>query len=527
MLSVNNLGLRFPEKVLFEEVNLQFNKGSCYGVIGANGAGKTTFLKILSGEIDSTSGEVTLEKGSRMSVLKQNHYEYDEKKVLDVVIMGNKRLYEVMTEKDSLYSKGEFTDEDGIKISKLEDEFLALDGWSAEYKAGALLTEIGVDTSFHEKQMKELESKDKVKVLLASCLFDEPDVLIMDEPTNNLDIKTIKWLQEFIIEYKNTVIVVSHDRSFLNSVCTHILDIDYSKIKLFVGNYDFWYESSELIQRQLKNSNKKKEERIKELQDFIARFSANASKSKQATSRKRLLEKIELDDMTPSSRKHPYINFAYDTRLGEEVVKLVNVSKTINGVKILDNVNLNIYNDNKVYIYGNSVTTSLLLEIISGDLMPDSGEIFYGNTVIKSYFKQDDTVVFNRNITIFDYIKEDFPSLDDKDVRSFLGRMLFSADDAFKKINILSGGERVRCKLSKMMINRSNFLIMDEPTNHLDLESITSLNKALMNFAGSIIFTSEDYEFINSTTNRVIELTEDGKLKDRGDSYEDFIIKKL
>lgn len=525
MLSVTNLGLRFPTKVLFENVNIQFNNGNCYGIIGANGAGKTTFLKILSGEIEMTSGEVSKGKNERISVLSQNHFKYDDKKVLDVVVMGNKRIYDIMKEKELLYSKPDFSDEDGIKVGELEEEFLNLDGWSAEYKASTLLQSIGIEIEKHEMLLKDLEPRDKVKVLLAQCLFDNPDILIMDEPTNNLDIKTIKWLEEFIINFENIVIVVSHNRSFLNNVCTHIVDIDYSKMTTFVGNYDFWYESSELIQRQMRSSNKKKEEKIEELKTFIARFSANASKSKQATSRKKLLEKIELDDIKPSSRKHPYIEFEYEQRLSDEVVKLINVSHTVDGVKILDNVTMTIYSDNKVYLHGNSVRTSILFDIMSGTITPDSGEVIYGSSIIKSYFQQDNTEEFSKPISIVNYLKDEFPYLNESECRSYLGRMLFSGDDALKNINVLSGGEKVRCMFSKMMVRKSNFLILDEPTNHLDLESINSLNKALIKFNGAIIFTSQDYEFIDTIANRIVELTDNGKIKERGYNYEEFISK--
>lgn len=525
MISVRNLTLKFPTKTLFEDVTIDFKDNNCYGIIGANGAGKTTFLKILSGEIDSTSGDVVLEKGARMSVLAQNHYAYEHKKVIDVVLMGNKRLYEIMEEKDKLYSKPDFNDADGIRVGDLEDEFLKLDGWSAEYKASTMLRELNINEEDFEKELHELKNQDKVKVLLAKTLFDNPDVLIMDEPTNNLDLKTIKWLEEFIINYEKCVIVVSHDRHFLNNVCTHTVDIDYSKMTIFTGNYDFWYETSELIMKQRNRENKKKEERITELQDFIRRFSANASKSKQATARKKMLDKIDLDTIQPSSRKHPHVEFKYDRRLGSDIITLNDVSYKKDNIEVLKNVNLSINNDDKVFFFGNSVRTTLLLEIISGVIKPDSGTVTYGSSVIFEYFKQDNSEEFGRDITLLDYLKEDYEKIDDTELRSYLGRMLFTKDEALKKVNVLSGGEKVRLKLAKMMIRNANVLILDEPTNHLDLESITALNKALINFDGVIIFTSQDYEFINTLSNKLIELEDNGTLKLQGYNYEEYVEK--
>ena len=500
MLQVNNLSLKFNTRVLFENVNLKFEKGNCYGVIGANGAGKSTFLKVLSGEIESTTGSIVMSKGERMSVLKQDHNAYDEYKVLDTVIMGNTKLYSIMKEKDALYSKEDFTESDGIKAGELEAEFADLNGWNAESDAAILLSGLGIDVSYHEKLMKDLSGAEKVKVLLASALFGDPDILILDEPTNYLDIEAKVWLEEFLLNFDNTVIVVSHDRHFLNKVCTHMLDIDYGKITLFIGNYDFWYESSQLILKQMKDSNKKKEEKIKELKDFIARFSANASKSKQATSRKKSLEKIELEEMKASSRRYPYINFEVERPLGKDVLELKGISKTIDGEVVLKNMNLTINTNDKVGFVGtNELAITTLFKIITGELEPDSGEVKWGTTV--KYSKEQE---------------EPF-------IRGFLGRMLFSGDEALKKVRVLSGGEKVRCMMSKLMLSGANVLVMDDPTNHLDIESITSLNKGMENFKGALLFSSHDHELLSTVANRIIEFKEDGKYVDKMMNYDEYL----
>ena len=521
MLKVNNLSLRFNTRTLFENVNLEFNGDNCYGIIGANGAGKSTFLKILSGSIESTTGEVIIGKGERISVLKQNHNEFDDMVVIDVVIMGNSKLYQIMKEKEELYMKEDFTNEDGMRAGILEEEFASLNGWQAESDAAILLNNLGIDNSKHNLLMKELKDSEKVKVLLASALFGEPDILLLDEPTNGLDTKSIMWLEEFLINFKNTVLVVSHDRHFLNKVCTHMLDIDYNKITLFVGNYDFWYQSSQLIQKQMKESNKKKEEKIKELEDFIRRFSANASKSKQATSRKKSLEKIVLDEIKPSSRKYPYINFDFDKNVGKEVITLEN----INYKDIIKNLNLTIRPDDKIALIGtNEIAKTILLDIISGNVKPDSGTIKIGGNVKISYFKKNHDEYFN-DLNMVDWLKQYSDNKDDSYIRGFLGRMLFSGDEVLKKVNVLSGGEKVRCMFSKMMLERSNVLLFNEPTNHLDIESITSLNEGLNRFMGVIIFSTFDQELIETVSNRLIEIKFDGTYKDKQMSYSEYIEK--
>lgn len=524
MLQVNNLSLKFNTRVLFENVNLKFEKGNCYGVIGANGAGKSTFLKVLSGEIDSTTGEVVMSKGERMSVLKQDHNAYDEYKVLDTVIMGNTKLYSIMKEKDALYSKEDFTEADGIKAGELEAEFADLNGWNAESDAAILLSGLGIDVSYHEKLMKDLSGAEKVKVLLASALFGDPDILILDEPTNYLDIEAKVWLEEFLLNFDNTVIVVSHDRHFLNKVCTHMLDIDYGKITLFIGNYDFWYESSQLILKQMKDSNKKKEEKIKELKDFIARFSANASKSKQATSRKKSLEKIELEEMKASSRRYPYINFEVERPLGKDVLELKGISKTIDGEVVLKNMNLTINTNDKVGFVGtNELAITTLFKIITGELEPDSGEVKWGTTVKYDYFPKNHDKFFDNNYDLIDWLRQYSKEQEEPFIRGFLGRMLFSGDEALKKVKVLSGGEKVRCMMSKLMLSRANVLVMDDPTNHLDIESITSLNKGMENFKGALLFSSHDHELLSTVANRIIEFKEDGKYIDKMMNYDEYL----
>ncbi len=527
MLQVNNLSLRFNTRVLFENVNLKFEKGNCYGVIGANGAGKSTFLKLLSGELESTTGDIIISKGERLSVLKQDHNAYDEYNVIQTVIMGNSKLYNIMKEKEALYSKEDFTEEDGIKAGELESEFADLNGWNAESDAAILLSGLGIDTSYHDKLMRDLDGKEKVKVLLARALFGNPDILILDEPTNYLDIDAKMWLEEFLINFDNTIIVVSHDRHFLNKVCTHMLDIDYGKITLFIGNYDFWYESSQLILKQMKDQNKKKEEKIKELKDFIARFSANASKSRQATSRKRSLEKIELEELKASSRKYPYINFEIDRPLGKDVLELKGISKTIDGHVVLKNMNLTINTNDKVAFVGtNELAITTLFNIITGEMKPDSGEIKWGTTVTYSYFEKNHDKYFNNDLDLIEFLRQFSKNQEEPFIRGFLGRMLFSADEVFKKVKVLSGGEKVRCMMSKLMLSGANVLIMDDPTNHLDIESITSLNKGMKEYKGSILFSSHDHELLSTVANRIIEFKEDGKYIDKMMTYDEYLEKK-
>ena len=523
MFSANNVTLRLGKRALFEDVNIKFTEGNCYGLIGANGAGKSTFLKILSGELEPTNGEVIMNDGERLSVLQQDHFKYDQYMVLDTVIMGNKRLYDIMKEKDAIYAKEDFTDEDGIRASELEAEFAEMDGWNAESDAATLLNGLGVDTDIHYKMMSELDGNLKVKVLLAQALFGNPDVLLLDEPTNHLDLDAIAWLEEFLINFENTVIVVSHDRYFLNKVCTHIADIDYAKIQLYAGNYDFWYESSQLMIKQMKEANKKKEEKIKELQDFIQRFSANASKSKQATSRKRALEKIQLDEIRPSSRKYPYIDFRPKREIGNEVLTVSNISKTIDGVKVLDNISFTVGHDDKIAFVGpNTIATTTLFRILAGEEEPDEGSYKWGVTTSQGYFPKDNTKEFDNDLVIADWLAQ---YSDDKDatyVRGFLGRMLFAGEDGVKKVKVLSGGEKVRCLLSKLMIMGSNVLILDEPTNHLDMESITALNNGLIKFPGVCLFACQDHQFVQTTANRIMELTNTG-LIDKQTTYDEYL----
>ena len=523
MLNTIGVTVRFGKRVLFEDVNIKFAKGNCYGIIGANGAGKSTFLKVLSGELEPSKGEVVLDKGERLSILKQDHFAYEDFRVLDTVIMGNHELYDIMKEKDALYSKPYFSEEDGMKAAKLEERFAELDGWNAESDAAMLLTGLGIETSLHEKLMKEIEAKDKVKVLLAQALFGNPDVLLLDEPTNDLDIKTIDWLQEFLINFDNTVIVVSHDRYFLNKVCTHIADVDFGKIKVYPGNYDFWYESSQLALKQMREQNKKKEEKIKELQEFIARFSANASKSKQETSRKKSLEKIELDEIKPSNRKYPYIDFKPDREPGKEILEVTNVSKTINGEKVLDNVSFAVKKDDKIAILSdNEIAKTTLFQILAGELEPDEGTVTFGTTITKDYFPKDNNYLFDNDLILVDWLRQYSKDPDETYVRSFLGRMLFSGEEALKKVNVLSGGEKVRCVLSKLMLSGANFLVFDEPTNHLDMESITALNEGMTKFKGNLIFTSHDHQLTQTVANKIIDLS-NNKVVIRECSYDDYL----
>ena len=524
MISANNVTYRVGKKALFEDVNIKFTEGNCYGLIGANGAGKSTFLKILSGALETTNGEIVITPGQRLSVLEQDHFKYDSYPVMDVVIMGNARLYEIMKEKEAIYAKEDFSDEDGIRASELEGEFAEMDGWDAETNAAMLLNGLGIETELHYTIMSDLNGSQKVKVLLAKALFDNPDILLLDEPTNHLDLDAIAWLEDFLIDFDNTVIVVSHDRYFLNKVCTHIADIDYGKIQLYAGNYDFWYESSQLLVKQMKEANKKKEEKIKELQEFISRFSANASKSKQATSRKRALEKIELDDIKPSSRKYPYIDFRPDREIGNEVLSVENLTKTINGEKVLDHISFILGHDDKVaFVGGNELAKTTLFKILMGELEPDEGSFKWGVTTSQAYFPKDSTSEFDNDYTIADWLMGYSPVDDITYVRGFLGRMLFAGEDGVKKVKVLSGGEKVRCLLSKMMISGANCLILDEPTNHLDMESITALNNGLIKFPGVELFACHDHQFVQTTANRIMEILPNGTLVDKITTYDEYL----
>ena len=524
MISANNITLRVGKKALFEDVNIKFTEGNCYGLIGANGAGKSTFLKILSGQLEPTKGDIVITPGQRLSFLQQDHFKYDAYTVLDTVIMGNARLYEIMKEKEAIYAKEDFTDEDGIRASELEGEFAEMNGWEAESDAATLLNGLGIETEFHYSQMADLTGSQKVKVLLAQALFGNPDILLLDEPTNHLDLPAIEWLEEFLINFDNTVIVVSHDRYFLNKVCTHTADIDYGKIQLYAGNYDFWFESSQLLIKQMKEANKKKEEKIKELQEFISRFSANASKSKQATSRKRALEKIQLDDMRPSSRKYPYIDFRPNREIGNEVLMVENLSKTIDGVKVLDNISFTLGHDDKVAFVGaNELATTTFFKILTGEMEPDEGNYKWGVTTSQAYFPKDNTLEFDNDLTITDWLTQYSEIKDATYVRGFLGRMLFPGEDGVKRVRVLSGGEKVRCLLSKMMISGANILILDEPTNHLDMESITALNNGLIKFPGVILFTSHDHQFVQTTANRIMEILPNGTLIDKIITYDEYL----
>ena len=523
MIAASNVTLRIGKKALFEEVNIKFTEGNCYGLIGANGAGKSTFLKILSGQLEPTNGDIIITPGQRLSFLQQDHFKYDAYPVLDTVIMGNARLYEIMKEKDAIYAKEDFTEEDGIKASELEGEFATLNGWEAESDAATLLNGLGIDTELHYNLMSELKGSEKVKVLLAQALFGNPDILLLDEPTNHLDLDAIAWLEEFLINFDNTVIVVSHDRYFLNKVCTHIADIDYAKIQLYAGNYDFWYESSQLLVKQMREANRKKEEKIKELQEFIQRFSANASKSKQATSRKRALEKIELDEIKPSSRKYPYIDFKPNRDIGNEVLTVEGLTKTIDGVKVLDNISFIVGREDKIALVGsNELAKTTLFKILSGEMEPDAGTYKWGVTTTQAYFPKDSTKEFDCDDVIVDWLMQYSDEKDVTYVRGFLGRMLFTGDDGMKKVKVLSGGEKVRCLLSKMMISGSNVLLLDEPTDHLDMESITALNNGLIKFPGVILFSSRDHQFVQTTANRIMEIV-NGTLIDKITTYDEYL----
>ena len=524
MISANNVTLRVGKKALFEDVNIKFTEGNCYGLIGANGAGKSTFLKILSGELEPTNGTVVITPGQRLSFLKQDHFQYDEFTVLDTVIMGNQRLYDIMKEKDAIYAKEDFTDEDGIRASELEAEFAEMDGWNAEADAATLLNGLGIATEEHTETMHNLPGALKVKVLLAQALFGSPDILLLDEPTNHLDLDAIAWLEEFLINFENTVIVVSHDRYFLNKVCTHTADIDYGKIQLYAGNYDFWYESSQLLIKQMKEANKKKEEKIKELQEFISRFSANASKSKQATSRKRALEKIQLDEIKPSSRKYPYIDFRPNREIGNEVLMVENLSKTIDGEKVLDHVSFVMGHDDKIAFVGsNELAKSTLFQILAGEMEPAEGNYKWGVTTSQSYFPKDNTEIFATDLSITEWLTQFSEIKDATYVRGFLGRMLFAGEDGVKKMKVLSGGEKVRVLLSRMMIEGSNVLILDEPTDHLDMEAITALNNGMIKFPGTILFACRDHQVVQTTANRIIEFLPDGTIIDKVTTYDEYL----
>ena len=524
MISANNVTYRVGKKALFEDVNIKFTEGNCYGIIGANGAGKSTFLKILSGQLETSKGDIVITPGQRLSVLEQDHFKYDDQVVMDTVIAGNQRLFDIMKEKDALYAKEDFSDEDGVKAASLEAEFAEMDGWEAESNAATLLNGLGIPTELHYSMMNELNGSEKVKILLARALFGNPDILLLDEPTNHLDLDAITWLEEFLINFENIVIVVSHDRYFLNKVCTQTADIDYGKIQLFAGNYDFWYESSQLLIRQMKEANKRKEEKIKELQEFISRFSANASKSKQATSRKRALEKIELDEIKPSSRKYPYIDFKPDSEIGNEVLTVEGISKTVDGVKILDNISFTLGREDKVaFVGGNEQAKTMLFKILMGEEEADEGTFKWGVTTSQAYFPKDNTKEFDSDLTIADWLMGYSPVNDVTYVRGFLGRMLFPGEDGVKKVRVLSGGEKVRCLLSKMMISGANCLILDEPTNHLDMESITSLNNGVIKFPGVVLFACHDHQFVQTSANRIMEIMPDGTLIDKITTYDEYL----
>lgn len=529
MITVTNVSLNFSGQNLFSDVNLKFTPGNCYGVIGANGAGKSTFLKILSGELDSTTGEVSIDPNCRMSVLKQDHFAYDEYTVLDTIIMGNKRLYDIMKEKDALYEKEDFSDEDGIKAAELEAEFAEMDGWEADSNASKLMQGLGLDESIMYSQMADLGGNEKVKVLLAQALFGDPDIILLDEPTNHLDLQAIEWLEDFLLDYEGTVIVVSHDRYFLNVVCTHIVDIDYSKAKMYVGNYEFWYESSQMMERLIKQQNKKAEEKIKELQTFIQRFSANKSKSKQATSRKKMLDKLTVEELPASSRRYPFVGFDMDREAGRDLLTVDGLSKTVNGEKLLNNISFTLNHDDKIAIIGeNEIAITALMQILAGEDEPDEGTVKWGVSTSRSYFPKDNSKYFDGcELNLVDWLRQysaaGFETQNESYIRGFLGRMLFSGDDVFKQVNVLSGGEKVRCMLSRMMLYGSNVLILDQPTNHLDLESITAVNNGLKAFKGNVIFASHDHEFVNTVANRIIDIREDGTIVDRMCTFDEYI----
>lgn len=529
MITVTNVSLNFSGQNLFSDVNLKFTPGNCYGVIGANGAGKSTFLKILSGELDSTTGEVSIDPNCRMSVLKQDHFAYDEYTVLDTIIMGNKRLYDIMKEKDALYEKEDFLDEDGIKAAELEAEFAEMDGWEADSNASKLMQGLGLDESIMYSQMADLGGNEKVKVLLAQALFGDPDIILLDEPTNHLDLQAIEWLEDFLLDYEGTVIVVSHDRYFLNVVCTHIVDIDYSKVKMYVGNYEFWYESSQMMERLIKQQNKKAEEKIKELQTFIQRFSANKSKSKQATSRKKMLDKLTVEELPASSRRYPFVGFDMDREAGRDLLTVDGLSKTVNGEKLLNNISFTLNHDDKIAIIGeNEIAITALMQILADEDEPDEGTVKWGVSTSRSYFPKDNSKYFDGcELNLVDWLRQysaaGFETQNESYIRGFLGRMLFSGDDVFKQVNVLSGGEKVRCMLSRMMLYGSNILILDQPTNHLDLESITAVNNGLKAFKGNVIFASHDHEFVNTVANRIIDIREDGTIVDRMCTFDEYI----
>ena len=529
MITVTNVSLNFSGQNLFSDVNLKFTPGNCYGVIGANGAGKSTFLKILSGELDSTTGEVSIDPNCRMSVLKQDHFAYDEYTVLDTIIIGNKRLYDIMKEKDALYEKEDFSDEDGIKAAELEAEFAEMDGWEADSNASKLMQGLGLDESIMYSQMADLGGNEKVKVLLAQALFGDPDIILLDEPTNHLDLQAIEWLEDFLLDYEGTVIVVSHDRYFLNVVCTHIVDIDYSKVKMYVGNYEFWYESSQMMERLIKQQNKKAEEKIKELQTFIQRFSANKSKSKQATSRKKMLDKLTVEELPASSRRYPFVGFDMDREAGRDLLTVDGLSKTVNGEKLLNNISFTLNHDDKIAIIGeNEIAITALMQILAGEDEPDEGTVKWGVSTSRSYFPKDNSKYFDGcELNLVDWLRQysaaGFETQNESYIRGFLGRMLFSGDDVFKQVNVLSGGEKVRCMLSRMMLYGSNILILDQPTNHLDLESITAVNNGLKAFKGNVIFASHDHEFVNTVANRIIDIREDGTIVDRMCTFDEYI----
>lgn len=524
MITVSNITLRFGKRALFEDVNIKFTPGNCYGLIGANGAGKSTFLKILSGEIEQTRGEVHIPPNERMAVLKQNHYEYDEFSVLQTVIMGHRRLYEIMEEKNAVYAKADFSDEDGMRAAELEGEFAELNGWEAEAEAAELLIGLGIGTELHDKKMAELGGNEKIRVLLAQALFGHPNILLLDEPTNHLDIDSIRWLIQFLGRFDGTVVVVSHDRHFLNEVCTHIADIDFGKIQVYVGNYDFWYESSQLALKLQREANKKKEDKIKDLQEFIQRFSANKSKSKQATSRKKLLEKITLDDIRPSNRKYPFIHFKGEREAGKQMLQIQNVSKSVDGEKVLNRLNLLVNTGDKIAFVGpNVLARTTLFQIVAGELPPDEGEYSWGITTSQAYFPKDSAAYFDGvDLNLVDWLRQYSKEQDESFIRGFLGRMLFSGDEALKKASVLSGGEKVRCMLSRMMLAGANVLILDEPTNHLDLESITALNNGLVDFGGTILFASHDHQFVNTVANRIIEIMPNGVI-DKQMTYDEYL----
>ena len=524
MINVSNVSLRFGGRKLFEDVNIKFTAGNCYGVIGANGAGKSTFLKILSGDVEPNTGEVIIAPNTRMSVLQQDHYKYDEYQVLETVIMGNERLYQIMKEKDEIYAKPDFSDEDGLRASELEGEFAELNGWEAESEASTILQGLGIGTDYHFRNMSELKEAEKVKVLLAQALFGNPGILVLDEPTNHLDLQSVNWLEDFLLNFEGTVIVVSHDRHFLNTVCTQMADVDFGKIKLYVGNYDFWYESSQLALQMSKDQNKKKEEKIKELQDFIARFSANASKSKQATSRKKLLDKITLDDIQPSSRRYPFVGFKPEREVGNDILTVKDLSKTIDGVKVLDNVNFMVNKGDKIALIGNEIAVTTLFKILAGEMEPDSGEYKWGITITSAYFPTDNTEYFeNCHLSLVDWLRQYSDEKSESYIRGFLGRMLFSGEEALKEANVLSGGEKVRCMLSKMMLSNANVLMLDQPTNHLDLESITAVNNGLKDYNSNIIFASHDHQFVQTIANRIIDIKDDGTIVDRTMTFDEYL----